>query len=996
MFKTALVVFLVCLISNVFSANILLYDPLEDSDSSTVNDGTATSITYGTGKYANAAVFSSGSSIAYDMEQPFNIHKGTVSFWLKPNFNGSTLASSIPILGVKLRDGYFRLYIYSGAANSARLVLKMNDPNGTTRAVESSQAAIGLEASGDGVRSWTSGNWYYVQVSWDLTGSNNKVKMNIDGNTGESTTSMSGLDFDEAIVNNIVYLGNFEGGTGNFDGSIDEFKYSDSYISDTSSLMLHDNCETLDKMEDAAGAVQSGIEMVSRKRITGVEIPRDMAVYVDGSDTLHYPLVPGQNCPSDISTGTVEFWFKPDWSGDDYTENKYLMNLRTSNSSEQIYIYFYYNGGTRILVAKYQENSTTKRTTQVSDSTILSSIKADQWHHIKYYWDHTTNKTELFLNGESVAQYSGTVNALTGTPDKLYIGSVFSGVYQADACFDDIKFYSTGHSTSFPEIFQNEPQAVPTYHCMSLYWDMPFGATLDTEDYSCLVQYKKRGDSTWLDGMDLVWHPYDHEFRGSVVHLTPDTVYDFKLTCDSITKTISMKTMCEPDSLPVNSTTTISSRTTMLDYGSITNGTALGYNVYDGQGTAIISGALLPAVRFMNRSYVILKNFTIDGAKSGIDIRGNCKNIIFQNITFKNINDQYGTSGVADKSKHAIRVVQLKSTDKTRVRRLTVEECTVENLNYSANTWNDYHPDPSVNSGNTTKHPAGSCAFKSQNGLERQVVIRYNEFGSSDGNYYDDVIHGGVGGGFGEDVDIYGNYVEYAADDGIEVDSHGMNNRVFGNYINYCYVGVSSQESIYGPLYIFRNIFEQSAPDYTSGGKFAKIGPAAGWMENMPAHHATEYWFNNTVLNRDSSGVERGFQTIAGPKDNVIVKNNIVEARSTAITAISINYGVDDDIDYNICNKAISPSTSNVNGTTTTSFASYYDNLSYWNSSTGEANTFIDSLSDGYDEGVKIDNFTTYFDTGTTPDAGAMDHGKSDNMKFGTNASSYYVSGKWF
>lgn len=986
-----------------YCANVLIYDPLDAGNSVAANNGTSTGITYVTGKYGNAASFSSGSLIAFDTEQPFNIYKGTVSMWVKPNFNGSNLAGSLPILGVKLKNGgYLRIYIYSNGVNSAFLSLKIKDDNGTVRDVNSANTSIGLESSGNGVRSWVSGNWYYIQVSWDLTDTNNKAAIRIGDNAGEDTTGMAGLNFDNCLVNNFLYLGNFETGSDYFNGCIDEFKYTDSYIgTGKMELLLHDTCETLDKMEYANGAVQSGISIYSRKLITGVEIPRDLAAYINSSETLYYPLVSGKNCPADISVGTVEFWFKPNWNGSDYTANKYLLNLKTTNSNEQIYIYFYYSAGTRILTAKYQENSSTKRTIQVTDSNILNTIIINQWYHIKYYWDHAAAKTELYLNGELVGQYSGTMNAFTGNPDKLYIGCDSGGGSQAVACFDDIKLYSKPHDSSFPEIFKNEPQAVPTYHCMSLYWDIPFGGKLDSNNapvYSCTVQYKKKSESTWKDGMSLVWHPYDHEFKGSVIHLVPDTAYDFKLTCNGITKTILMKTMCEPDNLPINSTTVLNNRTTMLDYGDLTSGSELGYNVYDGQNTATISGSLSPAVRFMNRSYIILKNFIIDGAGTGIDIRGNCKNVILQNITFRNVNYQYGASGVADKSAQIIRTVSLKTTDNTRVRRLTVEKCKIENLNYSANTWNDYHPDPSVNCGNTTTHPAGSCAFNSQGGMEKQLVVRYNEFCSSNGNYYEDVIQAQIGGGFGEDADVYGNYIEYAADDGIESDEGGMNNRIFGNYISNCLTGVSSQSIRYSPLYVFRNIFEKVAPAYANQEKgcFAKTGTGCGWMEDMEKHYSMEYWLNNTILNRDSEGVYIGFSSIAGPKPNVVIINNTVECRATGALAVSVHPSNVDNIDYNICNKSVSPSAANANGTINTSFSGFYSGLSYWSSATGEANTFLNSTSDGYDQAVKINNFTTYFDLGVYPDSGAMDHEKNDNMKFGRNASSYYVSGKWY
>lgn len=1001
--------FLILLLTGcgAFSANVLIYDPLDGSNSVNANSGTATNILYVAGKYGNAASFSYGSSIAFDTEQPFNIYKGTVSMWVKPNFNGASYVGSSPLLSVKLSNGgYFRIYVYSSASGSAFLTLKIVDADGTMKQVTSADTAIGLESSGNGVRSWVAGNWYYVQVSWDLTLATKKIAIKIGDNGGEYTSSLYNLGFDNCLINNTLYLGNFESGTGYFNGAIDEFRYTDSYTgTEKMNLLLHDTCETLDKMNYVNGAVQTDTSLYSRKWIKSGEIPRDMAVEINDSDVLYYPLVSGKNCPSDISRGTVEFWFKPNWNGSDYTENKYLLHLKTENSYKQIYIYFYYNAGTRLLAAKYQEDSSTKRTIEVTDSNIINSIKINQWYHIKYYWDHVANKTELYLNGELIGQYSGTVNELNVAPDKLYIGSISGGIYQGDACFDDIKLYSEPHDSSFPEIFKNEPQAVPTYHCMSLYWDLPFGGNLDSNSdptYPCTIQYKKNSETTWQDGLELFWHPYDHEYKGSVVHLAPDTVYDFRLSCNGVTKTISMKTMCEPDNLPINSTTFINSRSTCLDYATFTSGSALGYNVYDGQNIAEISGALLPAVRVMNRSYIILKNFVVDGAKIGLDLRGNCKNVILQNITFRNVGYQYGDSGVADKCAQVMRTIALTENDNTRIRRLTIEKCKVENLNYSANSWFEFHPDPTVNDDWTSYHPGGSNAFRAQSGMERQLVIRYNEFCSADGKYYEDIIQAQVGGGFGEDVDIYGNYLEYGTDDGIEPDEGGMNNRIFGNYITNCLVAVSSQSLRYGPLYVFRNICEKVAPVYANSGStvyagiFAKTGPGCDWMEDMENHYPLEYWFNNTMLNRDGEGIYKGIILQSGPKPNVVAKNNIIECRSGGTWAVKLDPSNVDNIDYNFCNAAVYPYAANMNGTTNTSFTGFYSNLLYWNSISGEANTFLNSSSDGYDQAVKINNFTTFFDSGNYPDAGAMDHEKNNNMRFGRNAYLYYVSGKWY
>ena len=74
-------------------------------------------------------------------------------------------------------------------------------------------------------------------------------------------------------------------------------------------------------------------------------------------------------------------------------------------------------------------------------------------------------------------------------------------------------------------------------------------------------------------------------------------------------------------------------------------------------------------------------------------------------------------------------------------------------------------------------------------------------------------------------IDIYNNDIYVGADDGIEADFCEGNCRVMRNRLTNCFMGVSSQPSMGGPLYIVRNAMYNiiDAPFKLSRGSYANI-----------------------------------------------------------------------------------------------------------------------------------------------------------------------------
>ena len=73
------------------------------------------------------------------------------------------------------------------------------------------------------------------------------------------------------------------------------------------------------------------------------------------------------------------------------------------------------------------------------------------------------------------------------------------------------------------------PTAVPTFECMSLYWDVTGGSP--TRD--CDVTYRAVGETVWKDAQPLWYDTKTNQYRGSVVNLAAGGDYEFKLELEN-------------------------------------------------------------------------------------------------------------------------------------------------------------------------------------------------------------------------------------------------------------------------------------------------------------------------------------------------------------------------------------------------------------------------------------------------------------------------------
>ena len=310
--------------------------------------------------------------------------------------------------------------------------------------------------------------------------------------------------------------------------------------------------------------------------------------------------------------------------------------------------------------------------------------------------------------------------------------------------------------------------------------------------------------------------------------------------------------------------------------------------------------------------------------------------------------------------------------------RVVVQRNKIHDPRYGANSWDWGHP--AGPQGITFSYCGGNNVF------------RYNEITSSDyRHYYNDAMGGEdnyTQTGFpNNDSDVYGNVINGAMDDGLEIEGGDKNVRVWGNYLDQTGTGVASTVDAIGPLYIFRNVYNRSQKDYAKSadqddrGEFFKSG-----SQDSTIGGGRRYVFHNTSLQPTQSGLTYPIGAGGGLSytgsdvlTNTVSRNNIYniwKSNWDSVTQGGGGYG--NDVDYDLYNGNVSAGTgAEANGVKgTPSFAS--------GSGIGMSGMYqLAPGSAGFGKGARIPNFNDLY---TAPDMGAHQSGTTA-MKFGVNGT---------
>lgn len=415
------------------------------------------------------------------------------------------------------------------------------------------------------------------------------------------------------------------------------------------------------------------------------------------------------------------------------------------------------------------------------------------------------------------------------------------------------------------------PYAVSTYECSGLYWTTP-------ESGICTVKYKKQKESTWTQGLDLVYDNRDGQYRGSIVGLDPNTEYQVELTSDQAKTAMSFTT--RNDQFPIGKTTYLPTGESTDPIIITESGTAEGYHlvtVPENTRSVLNMGNVGNEGIQIDADYVIVRGIEVRNAKTdGIRIKKDRHDIVIEQcfITF------WGRIG------GPITYGNLEGSTDSGINaengtwNLTIQRNLIEDPRGASNDWE-------------TGHPAGPQGITIRESLGGNV-IRYNDILSTEDHGFNDAIGGGANysnvGNMNRDSDIYGNLIRSVWDDAIEVEGANMNVRVFGNYAHKFFNGIATASTTKGPIYIYRNVVGESRVGHRnpSGGAFIKTG------EREPFAGGRRYILHNTIV--QPMGVTHAFS--GHSISNTVTRNNIFDVPGRLASNRETVDNSDYDYDY--------------------------------------------------------------------------------------------------
>ncbi len=373
------------------------------------------------------------------------------------------------------------------------------------------------------------------------------------------------------------------------------------------------------------------------------------------------------------------------------------------------------------------------------------------------------------------------------------------------------------------------------------------------------VVYRRNGGQ-WRRAYAPVYVKEDGMYRGSIVGLGEDTLYELRIEAPNKDVLAQQAFRTWSSRVPIGKTitldeTTFTGRLTVRESGS-----PQGWIRITGKkGFVLENDRSGPLIELDGAKYVVVEGLTLRGGlQEAITIR-RCENVRVVNCDiagwgrigtqrFDRDGKYYTENGNAINWDSAILVSKSIGT--------VVERCYIHDPVSTANSW--YY-----------SHPAGPQAV----GMDksRSTVLRYNDFIGSDQHRWNDAVEGAgnfhIDGGFNRDGDIYGNMMCFANDDALEIDGGQTNVRVLLNKFEGCLCGVSIQGCMSGPSYVFRNLLVNMGDERGLAGQTIKTSSHA----NGPG--AVSFIFNNTC-----HGESRDLNLPHNLR--IVAKNNIFAGRS--------------------------------------------------------------------------------------------------------------------
>ena len=354
------------------------------------------------------------------------------------------------------------------------------------------------------------------------------------------------------------------------------------------------------------------------------------------------------------------------------------------------------------------------------------------------------------------------------------------------------------------------------------------------------LEFRAKGSVSWNQALTPYYYPETGEYRGSIVHLDENTVYEVRFVENGKVKKQGEFRTWRSD-VPIARTVWIEPSRVKFPVVVSDRGKPDGWVRYMVRGGKLVNTDPVHTFLVTNAAYVVFDDMDIHGGEAG-DVF-HMRDSVGIRIRNLNIHD-WGEARQPDfseaKKGRCIPVKHKWNTGWSQpairigegMKETVVERCWVHDPKECGNSW--YY-----------SHPYGPTAINMQY-PDGSTVLRWNDFIGSDDKRWNDAV-ASIGnftenGGFNRDADIFGNYMCFAADDSIEIDGGQRNVRVYGNRFDMSFTGLSVQGNVISPSYVWSNIIGGSREEFGLQGATLKT---AGVKKNNPSD-CVSWIFNNT------------------------------------------------------------------------------------------------------------------------------------------------------
>jgi hypothetical protein len=358
----------------------------------------------------------------------------------------------------------------------------------------------------------------------------------------------------------------------------------------------------------------------------------------------------------------------------------------------------------------------------------------------------------------------------------------------------------------------------------------------DNQNGVVSVQYRKKGDTQWLQGMPLrrvpagenVKFKWENKHSGSIFDLTSGTRYEIKLSLTdpdggSAERTMDVSTRPEPRVPP--GAEIIELAAGAFDTLQTKSGTKDRPVVYQcSEGIAIYK-----YIDLRNKQWVFIEGLVVDNLEKdgkGIQMNG-AQNCVVRHCV---VNAVYG-------------IVAYKPG---------AENCYIsDNVITGTSQWSNKAmgaDGDNIGEGIEMTGPGNVICYNRVTGFRDCISTMEDSH----------VVNQ-------TSIDIYNNDIYRGVDDGIEADFCFSNCRIFRNRLTNCYVGLSSQPGLGGPNYFVRNVMYNiihaafklkrlSTGDVVMHNTVIKVGTGLGG--NSAMDHA--FFRNNLAIGGPTGGINWG------------------------------------------------------------------------------------------------------------------------------------------